>query len=177
MSKEVSSGQHQSAKVEGFDALAELALNLRWSWTHATDEVWRRLDPELCETTHSPWVVLQTASRDKIEHAMADPAFCKMVDGLVQTRRKAIESPAWFQQDHPVDSLASVAYFSMEFILSKALPIYSGCLGNVAGDQLKAASDLGVPPARPASDYTIRAVPKYSDVAVPLESSRILWQR
>jgi starch phosphorylase len=33
----------------------------------------------------------------------------------------------------------------MEFMLSEALPIYSGGLGNVAGDQLKAASDLGVP--------------------------------
>ncbi len=145
MSKEINSGRHQSAKVDGFDALAELALNLRWSWNHATDEVWRRLDPELWETTHNPWVVLQTASRDKLEHAMADPAFCKMVDGLVQTRRKAIDSPAWFQQDHPAGSLTSVAYFSMEFMLSEALPIYSGGLGNVAGDQLKAASDLGVP--------------------------------
>jgi starch phosphorylase len=145
MSNEISSGQHPSAKVEGFDTLAELALNLRWSWNHATDEVWRQLDPELWETTHNPWVVLQTASRDKIERAMADPAFCKMVDGLVQTRRKAIESPAWFQQDHPAGSLTRVAYFSMEFMLSEALPIYSGGLGNVAGDQLKAASDLGVP--------------------------------
>ena len=41
--------------------------------------------------------------------------------------------------------LTCVAYFSMEFMLSEALPIYSGGLGNVAGDQLKAASDLGVP--------------------------------
>jgi starch phosphorylase len=39
----------------------------------------------------------------------------------------------------------TVAYFSMEFMLSEALPIYSGGLGNVAGDQMKAASDLGVP--------------------------------
>ena len=38
-----------------------------------------------------------------------------------------------------------MAYFSMEFMLSEALPIYAGGLGNVAGDQLKAASDLGVP--------------------------------
>ncbi len=146
MSEEINNGnQRQAAKFEGFDALAELALNLRWSWNHATDEVWRRLDPELWETTHNPWVVLQTASRDKIERAMADSSFCKTVDGLVQTGRKAIETPAWFQQKHPASALASVAYFSMEFMLSEALPIYSGGLGNVAGDQLKAASDLGVP--------------------------------
>ena len=56
-----------------------------------------------------------------------------------------MEASAWFQQNHSQDSLTSVAYFSMEFMLSEALPIYSGGLGNVAGDQLKAASDLGVP--------------------------------
>jgi starch phosphorylase len=75
----------------------------------------------------------------------ADPAFRKSVDDLVQARRQAAKSPAWFQQEHPKTPLTSVAYFSMEFMLSEALPIYSGGLGNVAGDQLKAASDLGVP--------------------------------
>ena len=48
-------------------------------------------------------------------------------------------------KNHPQAPLTCVAYFSMEFMLSEALPIYSGGLGNVAGDQLKAASDLGVP--------------------------------
>ena len=52
-------------EVEGFDSLAELALDMRWSWNHATDEVWRQLDPELWELTHNPWVVLQTVSRDQ----------------------------------------------------------------------------------------------------------------
>ena len=132
-------------EVEGFDSLAELALNMRWSWNHATDEVWRQLDPELWEITHNPWVVLQTVSRDRIERVLADPVFRKNVDGLVQTRRQALEAPAWFQQNHSQSPLTCVAYFSMEFMLSEALPIYSGGLGNVAGDQLKAASDLGVP--------------------------------
>src|SRR4029079_9907221 len=54
-------------------------------------------------------------------------------------------STAWFQTAHPSSQLRTVAYFSMEYMLSEALPIYSGGLGNVAGDQLKAASDLGVP--------------------------------
>jgi starch phosphorylase len=132
-------------EVEGFDSLAELALDMRWSWNHATDEVWRQLDPELWEITHNPWVVLQTVSRDKLERVSADPAFRKKVDVLVQARRQTAEAPAWFQQNHPHAPLTSVAYFSMEFMLSEALPIYSGGLGNVAGDQLKAASDLGVP--------------------------------
>ena len=64
---------------------------------------------------------------------------------LSETRRQAAEAPAWFQQNHSQGSLTCAAYFSMEFMLSEALPIYSGGLGNVAGDQLKANSDLGVP--------------------------------
>jgi starch phosphorylase len=107
--------------------------------------VWRELDPRLWATTHNPWVVLQTASRDQIERVLADPAFRKNVDDLVQTRRRGAEAPAWFQQNHAESSLTCAAYFSMEFMLSEALPIYSGGLGNVAGDQLKANSDLGVP--------------------------------
>lgn len=132
-------------EVEGFDDLAELALDMRWSWSHATDQVWQQLDPELWKLTQNPWVVLQTVSRDQIERVMADPVFRKIVDDLVQTRRQTMETPAWFQQQYPQVPLTCIAYFSMEFMLSEALPIYSGGLGNVAGDQLKAASDLGVP--------------------------------
>jgi starch phosphorylase len=132
-------------EIEGFDSLAELALDMHWSWNHATDEVWRTLDPELWEVTHNPWVVLQTASRDQIGRVVADPAFRQHVDALVQASRQAAEAPAWFQRNYPETPLNCVAYFSMEFMLSEALPIYSGGLGNVAGDQLKAASDLGVP--------------------------------
>ena len=132
-------------EITGFDSLAELALDMHWSWNHATDEVWRLLDPELWESTHNPWVVLQTASRDHIEHVLADPVFRKNVDGLIEAGRQAAEAPAWFQRNHPEAPLTCAAYFSMEFMLSEALPIYSGGLGNVAGDQLKAASDLGVP--------------------------------
>ena len=132
-------------EIEGFDSLAELALDMRWSWNHATDKVWRQLDPKLWELTHNAWVVLQTVSRDQIERVLADPDFRKNVDDLVQTRRQTAEAPAWFQQTYSQSPLTCAAYFSMEFMLSEALPIYSGGLGNVAGDQLKATSDLGVP--------------------------------
>jgi starch phosphorylase len=132
-------------EVEGFDSLAELALDMRWSWSHCDDELWRRLDPALWELTQNPWVVLQTVSRDQLERVLADPAFRKNLDGLLQAKRQTAKAPAWFQQHHPQSPLSCVAYFSMEFMLSEALPIYSGGLGNVAGDQLKAASDLGVP--------------------------------
>jgi starch phosphorylase len=133
------------ADVEGFNSLAELALDLRWSWSHAADNVWQQLDPDLWELTHNPWAVLQTLSRNKVQRMSVDPLFRKRVDDLVQARRKAAKALAWFQQEHPQSPLTCVAYFSMEFMLSEALPIYSGGLGNVAGDQLKSASDLGVP--------------------------------
>jgi starch phosphorylase len=132
-------------EIEGFDSLAELALDMRWSWNHATDEVWRQLDAALWELTQNPWVVLQTVSRDKLQQVLSDPVFRKNIDDLVRAKREAAVKPAWFQKTHPQSPLKCVAYFSMEYMLSEALPIYSGGLGNVAGDQLKAASDLGVP--------------------------------
>jgi len=132
-------------ELAGFDSLAELALDLRWSWDHATDGVWMTLDPTLWELTQNPWVVLQTVSRNQIERVLADPVFRKDIDELLQAKHQAAQTSAWFQQKHPQAPLTCVAYFSMEFMLSEALPIYSGGLGNVAGDQLKAASDLGVP--------------------------------
>ena len=134
-----------SIEVDGFDSLAELALDLRWAWNHAADDVWRQLDPALWELTHNPWVVLQTISREQIERLSGDPNFRKNVDQLIQARRHTAEECAWFQLSHAQSPLTCVAYFSMEYMLSEALPIYSGGLGNVAGDQLKSASDLGVP--------------------------------
>ncbi|MEP7244055.1 MAG: alpha-glucan family phosphorylase [Gammaproteobacteria bacterium] len=131
--------------VKGFDSLAELALDLRWSWNHGADHIWRQLDPELWALTHNPWGLLQTVSRERIEQLSANPTFRQSVEELLQAKRQAARVPAWFQHAHPDSRLTCVAYFSMEFMLSEALPIYSGGLGNVAGDQLKAASDLGVP--------------------------------
>ena len=64
-----------SADVEGFDALAELALDMRSSWNHATDQVWRQLDPVLWEFTHNPWVVLQTVSREKLQACLGRSCF------------------------------------------------------------------------------------------------------
>jgi len=132
-------------EVEGFDSLAELALDLYWYWNHSADEVWHQLDPALWKLTYNPWVVLQTVSRDQLRRALDDQVFRKKVDNLLQTKRQEAESATWYQRYHAQAPLTSVAYFSMEFMLSEALPIYSGGLGNVAGDQLKTANDLGVP--------------------------------
>ena len=131
--------------IDGADSLVELALDIRWSWNHATDDVWEQLDRDLWNITHNPWAVLRTVSRDRIEAVLGDSVFRTYIKDLVQQSRGAVETRAWFQRKHPKTALSCVAYFSMEFMLSEALPIYSGGLGNVAGDQLKAASDLGVP--------------------------------
>jgi starch phosphorylase len=76
---------------------------------------------------------------------LAEPGFRQRLDELLKQNRESYSSDAWFQAKHPDTALTLAAYFSMEFMLSEALPIYSGGLGNVAGDQMKAASDLGVP--------------------------------
>ena len=127
------------------DALVELALNLHWSWNHAADELWEALDKELWATTQNPWVILRTVSHEKIKAALGDVEFRRRLDSLLQKNRESYRADAWFQHKHPGAALSTIAYFSMEFMLSEALPIYSGGLGNVAGDQMKAASDLGVP--------------------------------
>ncbi len=133
------------SSVPGFESLADLALDLRWSWNHCADEVWCELDADLWELTHNPWVILQTVSPQHLERKLAEPEFRQRVETLVDARRRAAEARTWFQERHAGSGLDCVAYFSMEFMLSEALPIYSGGLGNVAGDQLKAANDLGVP--------------------------------
>ena len=131
----------------GHEALVELALNLRWSWHRSSDELWGKLNPELWELTQNPWAVLQTVSQKRLAEVCAEPAFARRVDELLREKREAMQKPTWFQSAHSGSPLGLVAYFSMEYMLSEALPIYSGGLGNVAGDQLKAASDLGVPVA------------------------------
>lgn len=132
-------------EVEGFDSLAELALDLRWSWNHSADDVWRQIDPELWELTHNPWLVLLTVSRTRLQTLARDEGFRRKVSAVLQGKRQAEERSQWFRQAYPGVPLTSVAYFSMEFMLTEAMPVYCGGLGNVAGDQFKAASCLGVP--------------------------------
>ena len=115
-----------SKDIKGFDTLSELALDMRWTWNHATDQVWRQLDPALWGLTQNPWVVLQTVSREKLQRVLADASFQKNLEDLLQARRDAAEASGWFQKTYPQSKLGCVAYFSMEFMLSEALPIYSG---------------------------------------------------
>ena len=130
---------------EGIGYLEELAFDLRNTWEHGTDDIWRRLEPELWAATHNPRVVMQTVARTRLREALAEPEFLERLTRVVVERRREAQAPTWFKRTWPQAPLSCVAYFSMEFGLSEALPIYSGGLGNVAGDQLKAAHDLGVP--------------------------------
>src|SRR5579864_977032 len=136
-------------KTEAWDALSRLALDLSWSWSHSADEIWKRVDPELWELTVNPWLILQSMSQRKLDalklEVQADAAFRQRIEQLLTKLNEKNAAPAWFQTAHPSSQVRTIAYFSMEYMLSEALPIYSGGLGNVAGDQLKAASDLGVP--------------------------------
>jgi glycogen phosphorylase len=137
---------HRS-EIKGYPSLEEMALDFLWSWNqnHAADKLWEQLDPQLWDLLRNPWIILQTISRETLAKKLAEPAFCQFIETLLQTQRKEAASPTWFQKAHPSPPLNHVAYFSMEYMLDESLPIYSGGLGNVAGDQLKAANDLGVP--------------------------------
>jgi starch phosphorylase len=129
---------------EGLEGLIDLALDLRWSWNHAADELWRRIAPELWDRTGNPWLILQTVATSRLQNLAADTGFRKLLDASMSRHEEALKAPAWFQQAYSREPF-SIAYFSMEYGLGEALPIYSGGLGILAGDYLKTASDLGVP--------------------------------
>jgi len=125
--------------------LTNLALDLFWTWSHSGDHVWRLMDPDIWEKTKNPWIILQNLSNQRLKELVEDRDFRWELDRLVDERRQHLHSGGWYEEAHTGSGLRLVAYFSMEFGLSEALPIYAGGLGILAGDFLKAASDLGVP--------------------------------
>jgi starch phosphorylase len=125
----------------GLEGLAELALDLRWTVRQTTDRIWEMLDAEAWEKTKNPYLILQNVSRARLEEAAADETLRKEIASWQEKRCRLLERPLPPGGDDP----SSIAYFSMEFGLSEALPIYSGGLGILAGDYLKTASDMRVP--------------------------------
>lgn len=125
--------------------LGELALNLRWSWSHTADALWAQVDAHLWEQTRNPWLMLQNLGEDTLQKLARSKKFKKTLDDFVQQHRALLTQPSWFQETFPHPPFSQIAYFSMEYGLSEALPIYSGGLGMLAGDYLKTASDLGLP--------------------------------
>jgi starch phosphorylase len=130
---------------EGLEPLADLALDLRWTWSHAGDTLWQALHPEAWERTRNPWLILQDVSTSQLERLAGDARFMTTLRELATERQRYLGEPGWFGRTHPDAQLGTIAYFSMEFGLSESLPLYAGGLGILAGDYLKAASDLGVP--------------------------------
>jgi starch phosphorylase len=124
--------------------LRELAVDLRWTWSHGADFLWRRLDPEAWERLENPWALLQDVSNDRLRKAARDSEFVGALERLVGERRDRLAEPGWYAR-HARKGPSGVAYFCMEFGLGEGLPLYAGGLGILAGDYLKTASDLGVP--------------------------------
>ncbi len=127
------------------EPLEELADNLRWAWHPETRDVFRAIDPELWDRVgDDPVGLLGEVSRERLLELAADPGYVDWVRRTRDDLRTYLHRDAWFQRQ-PDDRPAAIAYFSPEYGIAAALPQYSGGLGILAGDHLKAASDLGVP--------------------------------
>jgi starch phosphorylase len=127
-------------------ALESLAMNLRWSWDEQTRDLFRWVDPEQWDaSTHDPVRLLGAVSRERLDSLAKDPGFLRFLDEVHTELQGYLSKPRWFQSREGASPLRTVAYFSPEFGIAEALPQYSGGLGVLAGDHLKASSDLGVP--------------------------------
>lgn len=126
--------------------LREIAHNLRWTWDHATIELFRRIDKKLWETVgHNPVRLLGEVDQDRLEALANDDGFHVHLGRVLTEQRRHMRRKTWYSKTFGENDGVSIAYFSAEFGLTECLPIYSGGLGILAGDHLKAASELGVP--------------------------------
>ena len=126
-------------------ALEELAMNVRWSWDAHTRDLFRWVDPDAWDATvHDPVRLLGVVSRERLDALVDDPGFMRFLGEVREELQRYLDGDRWFQArgDSP---LRSIAYFSPEFGIAEAVPQYSGGLGVLAGDHLKASSDLGLP--------------------------------
>ncbi len=124
--------------------LGELVMNLRWSWHPASLDLLRSVDPAVWKAVdHDPVRLLGEVSQERLAQLAADPEFLVRLAAVHADLQAYLTEPKWYQG--LPDAPASIAYFSPEFGITEVLPQYSGGLGILAGDHLKAASDLGVP--------------------------------
>ena len=127
------------------EKILTLATDLRWTWSHAGDEFWQFLDATTWKLTRNPYAVLQKLSLKRLTDLSKDPSFEQHIQRLSAARDEYFSGIAWAQRYFDDNNPAKIAYFSMEFGLGEALPLYAGGLGILAGDYLKTASDLAVP--------------------------------
>ena len=124
--------------------LAELANNLRWSWHAPTRDLFAAVDPGQWQATgRDPIRLLGAVRTERLAALAADAHFVTRVAEAAANLRHYLTAPRWYQGLS--DAPAAIAYFSPEYGVTAVLPQYSGGLGILAGDHLKAASDLGVP--------------------------------
>ena len=127
------------------EALAELATNIYWTWDCQTQALFTQLEPALWESSgHDPLRLIAGITAARWAELSADPEIAALTDAAAGRLAQATAEPRWFQ-GRSQSPLELVAYFSPEFGLTETLPQYSGGLGILAGDHLKAASDLGLP--------------------------------
>ena len=126
--------------------LLDLATNLWWSWSNEARSVFRAVDEPLWHLVrHNPLELLRRVDPARLATRASDPGFLAQFDRVMDVFSRALNSPdTWFRGQH-AGLTRPVAYFCAEFGLHSSVPIYSGGLGILAGDHLKAASDLGVP--------------------------------
>jgi starch phosphorylase len=127
------------------EPLTDLALNLRFTWGQLGEKLWRAVSPEIWEQTENPWLILQSVPLERFEELVRDPEWMDEFRTLVERLDGYRRDPGWYGATHSVGDIKRIAYFSMEFGLGEAMPLYAGGLGVLAGDHLKAAADLGVP--------------------------------
>jgi len=132
------------ALPEPLRRLPELGLNVMWSWNHFIRSVFRRLDPAVWKSSgYNPVVLLGQVSQETLERAAGDPRFLALYRRACDIYDSYLSAPAVASSVPGPPLLA--AYFSMEYGLIDCMPIYSGGLGVLSADHLKAASDAQLP--------------------------------
>ncbi len=128
------------------EPLRKLAYNLHWDWSVEAKDLFRRLDPDLWESSrHNPVLMLGTISQGRLTEVVEDEGFLAQMDRAAQQLEDYLKERTWYQKQRAGKPKECYAYFSAEFGLADCLPVYSGGLGVLAGDHLKSASDLGLP--------------------------------
>ncbi len=135
----------RAALPEPLAPLSQLVMNLRWSWHPETRDLFETLDPALWQNCGGdPVKALGEVSAERLAQLAKDRRFLRRLQDAVDDLEEYLATPRWYQS-LGAEAPASIAYFSAEFGITEVLPQYSGGLGILAGDHLKAASDLGVP--------------------------------
>jgi len=131
---------------EKIHRLRELAMNMWFSWNWDIVKLFIRIDSDLWEKSYqNPIEMLAYLPQHKLEEVAQDEAFQASLDRVYESYQEYLNAPRWFGKQFPDHKDATVAYFSCEYGIDTGLPIYSGGLGILSGDHLKAASDLGIP--------------------------------